>query len=388
MDAIYFDNGASTRVDPRVVEEMLPYFTDYFGNASSLHAYGREAKEAIGTARATIASSINAKPGEIIFTSGGTESNNLAIKGVAFANKEKGRHIVVSSIEHDCVLNSCKWLETQGFDVTYLQVDNTGLVNVADFESALRKDTILASVMHANNEIGTIEPIEEIGKICRGRDIYFHTDACQSFGKVPIDVKRHNVDLMTINAHKIYGPKGVGALFVRGGTKILPWQHGGGHEHGMRSSTENIPGIVGFAKALELCNAELEAEAKRQAGLRDRIIGSITEKISTAYLNGHRTDRLPNNVNFGFHGFEGEAIKIMLQLDELGIAVSTGSACSSNQPDSKPSHVLVAIGLNPVEARGALRITLGRYNTEEEVDYFIETLPNVVGSLRSISSIH
>jgi cysteine desulfurase len=388
MDAIYFDNGASTRVDPRVVEQMLPYFGNCFGNASSLHSYGRDAKCAMDKARATIATSINANPEEIIFTSGGTESNNLAIKGVAFANKEKGRHIIVSSIEHDCVLNSCKWLETQGFDVTYLQVDNTGLVNVADFESTIRKDTILASVMHANNEIGTIEPIEEIGKICREHDIYFHTDACQSFGKVPIDARKHSIDLMTINAHKIYGPKGIGALFVREGTKILPWQHGGGHEYGMRSSTENIPGIVGFAKAVELCHTELDAEAKRQACLRDKIIDNITEKINTTYLNGHRTKRLPNNVNFGFHGFEGEAIKIMLQLDESGIAVSTGSACSSNQPDSTPSHVLVAIGLNPVEARGALRITLGRYNTEEEVDYFIETLPNVVGSLRSISSIH
>jgi cysteine desulfurase len=388
MDAIYFDNGASTKVDPRVVEQMLPYFGNCFGNASSLHSYGRDAKCAMDKARATIATSINANPEEIIFTSGGTESNNLAIKGVAFANKEKGRHIIVSSIEHDCILNSCKWLETQGFDVTYLQVDNTGLVNVADFESTIRKDTILASVMHANNEIGTIEPIEEIGKICREHDIYFHTDACQSFGKVPIDARKHSIDLMTINAHKIYGPKGIGALFVREGTKILPWQHGGGHEYGMRSSTENIPGIVGFAKAVELCHTELDAEAKRQACLRDKIIDNITEKINTTYLNGHRTKRLPNNVNFGFHGFEGEAIKIMLQLDESGIAVSTGSACSSNQPDSTPSHVLVAIGLNPVEARGALRITLGRYNTEEEVDYFIETLPNVVGSLRSISSIH
>jgi cysteine desulfurase len=388
MDAIYFDNGASTKVDPRVVEQMLPYFGNCFGNASSLHSYGRDAKCAMDKARATIATSINANPEEIIFTSGGTESNNLAIKGVAFANKEKGRHIIVSSIEHDCILNSCKWLETQGFDVTYLQVDNTGLVNVADFESTIRKDTILASVMHANNEIGTIEPIEEIGKICREHDIYFHTDACQSFGKVPIDARKHSIDLMTINAHKIYGPKGIGALFVREGTKILPWQHGGGHEYGMRSSTENIPGIVGFAKAVELCHTELDAEAKRQACLRDKIIDNITEEINTTYLNGHRTKRLPNNVNFGFHGFEGEAIKIMLQLDESGIAVSTGSACSSNQPDSTPSHVLVAIGLNPVEARGALRITLGRYNTEEEVDYFIETLPNVVGSLRSISSIH
>jgi cysteine desulfurase len=384
----YLDNSASTRVDPHVVKEMLSYFTEYFGNASSLHSYGREAKDAIEKARTKIASFIGAKPDEIIFTSGGTESNNLALKGIACANKEKGKHIIVSGIEHDCILNSCKWLETQGFDVTYLPVDKYGLINLNELEDTIKKDTILVSIMHANNEIGTIEPIKEVGKICRGKDIYFHSDACQSFTKVPIDVESQNLDLLTMNSHKIYGPKGVGALFIRNNVKIVPWQHGGGHEYGWRSSTENVPGIVGFAKAAELCFEEFDTEMERLRYLRDKIIENAFSNIHEAYLNGHRTKRLANNVNFGFHGFEGEAIKILLQLDEVGIAVSTGSACSSNQGENKPSHVLLAIGLNPVQARGALRVTLGRYNTEEEVDYFLDALPKVVKSLRSISSIN
>lgn len=384
---IYFDNGASTMTDPRVVEEMQPYFSKIYGNASSLHSFGREAKEALSLSRSRLAACISAKPNELLFTSGGTESNNLAIKGVAYANATKGKHIIISSIEHDCIINSCKWLGEQGFDVTYLPVDRYGLVDVDKVESAIRKDTILVSVMHANNEIGTIEPIEEIGKVCKELGVYFHTDACQSFGKLPIDVKRHNIDLITINAHKIYGPKGVGALFVREGVNILPWQHGGGHEFGIRSSTENIPGIVGFAKAAELCCDEMEKEKERLTGLRNRLIKETENRVECAYLNGHRELRLPNNVNFGFHGFEGEAMRIQLELDELGIAVSTGSACSSNQVDSLPSHVLIAIGLNPVEARGALRVTLGRFNTNEEVDYFIECLPKAMGKLRPISSL-
>lgn len=384
---IYFDNGASTRVDPRVLDEMLPYFTDLFGNPSSLHSYGVEAKDAITSARDSIASSIGAKPEELVFTSGGTESNNFATKGITYANREKGKHIIISAIEHDCVLNSCKWLGTQGFDITYLPVDKKGLVSVEKLDSAIRKDTILVSIMHGNNEIGTIEPIEEIGKLCREHGVYFHTDACQSFGKIPVDVKKQNLDMVTINAHKIYGPKGVGALFIRDGVKISAWQHGGGHEFGLRSSTENVPSIVGFAKATQLCYSEIDTESRRLTSLRDKIIERITEEISSAYLNGSRTARLPNNVNLGFQGFEGEAIKLLLKLDELGIAVSTGSACSSNQPLNEPSHVLLAIGLNPVEARGAFRITLGRFNTEEEVDYLIDSLPNALRSLKSISSI-
>lgn len=384
---VYFDNGASTRVDPRVVGEMQPYFSETYGNPSSLHAFGREAKEALDSSRGRLASCINAKSDELVFTSGGTESNNLAIKGVAYANAKKGRHVIVSSIEHDCIINSCEWLREQGFDVTFLPVDEYGLVEVDRVESSIRKDTTLVSVMHANNEIGTIEPIADIGKVCRERGVYFHTDACQSFGKLPIDADKQYADLITINAHKIYGPKGVGALFIREGVRILPWQHGGGHEFGLRSSTENIPGIVGFAKAAELCRDEMEMEKIRLTGLRDRLIREVKERIERAYLNGHKELRLPNNANFGFHGLEGEAIRVQLELDELGIAVSTGSACSSNQVGNKPSHVLLAIGLNPVEARGALRITLGRYNTGEEIDYFLECLPKTVGSLRSISSV-
>lgn len=373
-------------MDPRVLEEMLPYFSRVYGNASSLHSFGREAQEALNASRSKIAAGVNAKPEELVFTSGGTESNNFALKGVAFANREKGRHIIVSSIEHDCVMNSCRWLEGQAFRVTYLPVDERGLVDVNALEEAIGKDTVLVSVMQANNEIGTIEPIAEIGRVCREHGVYFHTDACQSFGKVPIDLKESGIDLMTINSHKIYGPKGVGALFVREGVRISAWQHGGGHEFGLRSSTENVPGIVGFAKAAELCYGEMNSEPRRLARLRDRLIDGVTQGVSEAYLNGHRELRLPNNSNFGFHGYEGEAIKIMLELDELGVEVSTGSACSSRQERNTPSHVLIAIGLNPVEARGALRITLGRYNTESEVDYFVECLPSVIKSLRPISS--
>ncbi|VVB77136.1 Cysteine desulfurase IscS 2 [uncultured archaeon] len=366
---------------------MLPFFTEQFGNPSSLHSFGRQAKEAVNNARSEIASSIGAKPDEIVFTSGGTESNNFALKGVAFANRSKGRHIIVSSIEHDCIMNSAGWLASEGFEVTYLPVDKCGIVDPADLESAIRKDTTVVSVMHANNEIGTIEPIAELGRICGERGVYFHSDACQSFGKVPVDVNKQNLNLLTINAHKIYGPKGVGALYIREGTKISPWQHGGGHEFGLRSSTENVTGIVGFAKAVELCRKEFDTEVPRLTGMRDRIIDSTLAETPVAYLNGHRTLRTPNNVNLGFHGYEGESIKIMLDLDDAGIAVSTGSACSSNHAQSTPSHVLKAIGLNPIEMRGSLRVSLGRFNTKEEVDIFLETLPKVLGSLKSISSI-
>ncbi|OGL39897.1 MAG: cysteine desulfurase NifS [Candidatus Schekmanbacteria bacterium GWA2_38_11] len=385
---IYMDNSASTRVDSRIVEEMLPYFTDYFGNASSLHSYGREVKDVMEKARAKLASYIGANPEEIIFTSGGTESNNLAIKGVAFANRKKGKHIIVSRIEHDCILNSCRWLKGQGFEITYLPVDKYGFINLNQLEDQIRRDTILVSIMHANNEIGTIEPVGEIGNICRAHGVYFHTDACQSFTKVQIDVRNQNIDLASINSHKIYGPKGVGALFIREGVEIEPWQHGGGHERGLRSSTENIPGIAGFVKAAELCHEEFEPEIKRLKYLRDKIISNVLTAVNEAYLNGHGNLRLPNSVNFGFYGFEGEAIRLLLELDAMSIAVSTGSACSSNQAENKPSHVLAAIGLNPVQARGALRVTLGRYNTEEEVDYFLDTLPKAFKKLRSISSMN
>jgi len=387
MRNVYLDNAASTAVDRRVREEMLPYLDESFGNASSLHASGRKAREAVESARSRIAALIGAsRPEEVIFTSGGTESNNLALKGVAFAHRGKGRHIVTTRIEHDCVLNSAAWLERQGFAVTYLEVDPEGRVRPADLEAALRDDTILVSIMHANNEIGTIEPLRELARICADRNIPFHTDACQSFGKLPIDVQKDDLGLVTLNSHKIYGPKGVGALYVSGAVPIEPWQHGGGHEFGLRSSTENVPGIVGFAKAAELCEEERSGEMPRLTGLRDRIIDTVLETFPGAYLNGHRSQRLPTNVNVGFFGLEGEAISLLLRLDERGIAIATGSACSSHQGD-QPSHVLLAIGRDPVQARGAVRVTLGRFTAGEDVDYFLEELRSALGSLRPITSV-
>lgn len=380
---IYLDNSATTKVDPEVFEAMVPYFMNDYGNPSSLHSPGQDASEAIERAREKIAHSLNARPEEIIFTSGGTESNNFALKSVAFTNRGKGRRIITSAIEHDCIMNSCEWLRHQGFAITYLPVDRYGLVDPGDVEQALTPDTIMVSIMHANNEIGTVEPIEAISALCREKGVYFHTDACQSFGKLPLDAGKF--DLVTINAHKIYGPKGVGALYVREGTRIEAWQHGGGHERGLRSSTENVPGIVGFAKAAEIARASREDEAVRLAGFRDRIIDKVMEQTDVAYLNGHRILRLPNNVNIGFNGYEGDAIKLLVELDSKGIAVSTGSACSSNT--GLPSHVLTAIGLNPLQARGALRISPGRFNTEDEIDYLLDVLPGAVGSLKSISTL-
>ena len=382
----YFDNAASTRVDPRVVEVMLPYFHQTYGNPSSLHSAGREARRAVDEARTIIAHSIGAEPEEIIFTSGGTEANNLAIKGMAFARFRTGKQIIVSAIEHDCVLNGCRWLKSLGFEIDLAPVDKDGILRTDRLEELMRPDTILVSVMHANNEIGTIQPVAEIGAICRKHGVPIHSDASQSFGRIPLSVHEANLDLVTINSHKIYGPKGVGALFVRKGTLIAPLLHGGGHEQGLRSSTENVPGIVGFAHAARLSIAERESEALRLAALRDRIIDRVLEKIPTAYLNGHRRERLPNNVNFGFHGLEGEAIKLLLMLDELGIEVSSGSACSANDSENKPSHVLAALGRNPVEARGALRITLGRFTTGDDVEYLIRSLFTAMQDLKPIIS--
>ncbi|MEM2784974.1 MAG: cysteine desulfurase family protein, partial [Candidatus Pacearchaeota archaeon] len=330
--------------------------------------------------RKKIANFINARPAEIIFTSGGTESNNLAIKGIAFANKEKGKHIITSKIEHHAVLEPCKWLEKQGFKVTYLPVNNEGIVNPEDVEKAITKETILVSIMHANNEIGTIQPIEEIGKICRKHKVYFHTDAVQSFGKLEIDVKKMNIDLLSASAHKIYGPKGVGLLYVNRDVKIEPIQHGGGHETGLRSGTENVAGIVGFAKAVELVQKLGKKEQEREKKLRDKIIDKLLE-IKGTKLNGSRTKRLFNNINVSFKGIEGEAL--LIRLDQEGFAVSTGSACSSKSLE--PSHVLTALGLKPEEAHGSLRITIGRYTTEQDVDMLLKVLPKIVNSLRKIS---
>jgi len=375
------DYAATTPVDPRVVKAMLPYFSEKFGNTMSLHSFGQEAKEALEESREVIADLMGAKPKEIIFTSSATESNNTALKGIAFANRKKGNHIIISPIEHDCVIESAKWLESQGFEVTRLKVGKFGLVDPADVKKAIKKDTILVSVMHANNEIGTIEPIEEIGKICRERNVYFHTDAAQSFGKIPIDVNKMNIDLMTVSSHKTYGPKGAGALFVRGGTKIEPIIHGGGHESGLRSSTVNVPAIVGFAEAARICQREMRREAEKLTKLRDKLIKGVLKKIGGSHLNGHPKKRLPNNANFWFKGVEGESI--VMHLDLLGIAVSSGSACSSKS--LAPSHVLLAIGLRPEQAYGSLRLSLGRWTKEKDINYVLDVLPKVVKRLREIS---
>lgn len=377
------DHAATTAADPDVITAMLPYFRESFGNASSLHTLGQEAKKALENAREEVATLIGAKNDEMIFTAGGTESDNIAIQGVAHRNRKKGGHIITTKIEHPAVLNTCKHLEAQGFKVTYLPVDKDGLINAKDVESAIKEDTILITIMHANNEIGTIEPIEEIGKIAKKHSIPFHTDAVQSMGKIPVNVDKMNLDMLSISSHKIYGPKGVGALYIRNGVKLEPLVHGGGHEKGLRSSTENIPGIVGFGKACSLAKGKLETEMQRLTKLRDTLIDNILHNVEESYLDGHRTKRLPNNVNLRFSAIEGESL--VLSLDAKGIAASTGSACSSKKLE--PSHVLMAIGLNEVEAHGSLRLTLGRWNTKEEVEYVCGVLPEVVGRLRSMSPL-
>ena len=377
---IYLDNAATTPVDREVIEEMLPYFTQKYGNASSLHSFGREARDAIEGSRERVAELIGAKSEEIIFTAGGTESDNIAIKGIAF-RKGKG-HIITSQIEHPAVMATCQHLERKGFDVTYLPVDRYGMVNPEDVENAIRDDTILLTIMHANNEIGTIEPIEQIARIAKERGIPFHTDAVQSVGKIPVDVSKLDVDMLSISSHKIYGPKGVGALFIKEGLSLEPVMHGGGHEKGLRPSTENVPGIVGLGKACELAESRMEEDMKNMIRLRNKLIEGVLE-IEESYLNGHPEKRLPNNAHFRFEAVEGESL--LLSLDDKGIAGSTGSACSSKK--LKPSHVLLAIGLNEVQAHGSLRLTLGRENTEEEIDYVIETLPEIVEKLRAMSPL-
>lgn len=378
---IYLDYAATTPVDPRVLKAMLPYFSEKFGNTMSLHNWGQEAKEALEESRVKVARLIGAKSSEIIFTSSATESNNLALKGVAFANKNKGRHIIISQIEHPCIMESAKWLERQGFEITRLRTDRYGLVNLSDFKKAIKKETILASIMHANNEIGTIQPIEEIGKICRQKKVYFHTDAAQSFGKIPIDVNKINIDLLTASSHKMYGPEGAACLFVKQGVKIEPILHGGGHERGLRASTINVPAIAGFAKACEISQKEMRIEEKRLIKLRNQLIKGVLEKIEFSQLNGHPLKRLPNNAHFSFSFVEGESL--VLQLDLLGIASSTGSACSSEKLE--PSHVLLAIGLKPQQAHGSLRLSLGRWSTKKEIDTVLKILPLAVEKLRKIS---
>jgi cysteine desulfurase len=380
MKHIYFDYAATTPTDKRVVKVMEPYFLGKFGNTMSLHSFGQKAKLALDQSRQVLADLINAQPNEIVFTGSATESNNLALKGVAFACKSKGNHIIISSIEHPCIIESAKWLTKHGFEVTKLPVDKYGLINLKDVKKTITEKTILVSVMHSSNEIGTIEPIAEIGKICREKKVYFHTDASQSFGKIPIDVKKMNIDLLTASSHKMYGPKGVALLYVKEGVKIEPILHGGGQENGLRNSTVNIPAIVGFAKAVELCEKEMKTEAKRLSKLRDKLIKGIL-KIDGARLNGHPKNRLPNNVNVSFPYIEGESL--IIQLDMHRIACSTGSACSSIKLE--PSYVLLALGLKPEEAHGSLRISLGRFTTEKEINYFLKILPKIVRQLRAMS---
>jgi cysteine desulfurase len=383
MKRIYMDHSATTPVAPEVLQAMLPYLSDKFGNASSLHSFGQEAKEALEESREKVAKLLAANPEEIIFTSGGTESDNLALKGIARRNKDKGKHIITTSVEHPAILETCKKLEKEGFAVTYLPVTSEGLVELAALEAAIRPDTILISVMHANNEVGTIQPLEEIGQLAAERDIYLHTDAVQSVGKIPTDVKALGVDSLSLSAHKLYGPKGVGALYIRKGTRLENIMQGGGHERGLRSGTENVAGIVGLAKAAELCSESMASEGQRLTQLRDRLAGLVLEKVKDAWINGTMKRRLPGSLNFGFSYVEGESL--LLFLDSKGIAVSTGSACSSHK--LQPSHVLLSLGLRPEKCHGSLRITMGRSNTTDEVDYVAQCIAEAVERFRSISAL-
>ncbi len=387
---VYLDNAATTPMDPQVIEEINKHFKETYGNSSSLHSIGQRAGQLLEKSRKTIASLINAESEDIYFTSSGTEADNLAIMGVALKNQEKGNHIITTTIEHHAVENPCKELQRKGFEVTFLPVDNFGLIDLKELENTIKDKTILITIIFANNEIGTIEPIKEIGAIAKKHNVIFHTDAVQAFGKLPIDVNEMNIDLLSASAHKIYGPKGIGLLYIRNkgkkegwGKYIQPLMFGGGHEKDMRPSTVAVPLIAGFTKAVEIAKAEMAKEAERQIMLRDKIIKSVLGNIDDTYLNGHPSQRLPNNINLGFKYIEGESI--VLDLDMEGIGTSTGSACSSKSLD--PSHVLLAIGLKPEEAHGSLRVSIGRFTTEEEVHYFLEKLPLIIERLRKISPL-
>ena len=384
MDRIYMDNAATTAVSPEVIQAMLPYFTDIYGNPSSIHSTGRDARRAVDAARKQVAAAIGAQPTEIYFTAGGSESDNWAIKGTAFAKRAKGNHIITSQIEHHAVLHTCAWLEKQGFEVTYLPVDEFGRVRVEDVEKAITDKTILISIMAANNEIGTLQPITEIGKLAKSRGILFHTDAVQAMGAIPIDVNAMNIDMLSMSGHKFHGPKGIGVLYVRKGVHPDIFMHGGAQERGQRAGTENLAGIVGIGKAIELATQNLEANAARMSRLRDKLIDGILAEIPDVRLNGHRTERLPNNVNVSIRYIEGEAM--LLRLDLAGIAGSSGSACTSGSLD--PSHVLLAIGLPHEIAHGSLRLSLGTDTTEEQVDEVLRVLPGIVKDLRAMSVLN
>jgi cysteine desulfurase len=381
---IYMDHSATTYTKKEVLEAMIPYFSERFGNPSSIYSIAGDSKKAIDAARVKVAKALGAEPDEIYFTSGGSESDNWAIKGVAFANRKKGNHIITSAIEHHAVLHTCKYLEKEGFTITYLPVDKYGMINPADLEKAITEKTILISVMFANNEIGTVEPIAELGAIAHNHKVYFHTDAVQVIGNVRIDVKAQNIDMLSLSAHKFYGPKGVGVLYIKKGVKIDNLIHGGGQERNRRAGTENIAGIIGLGKAIELATADIEGHNMRIRGMRDRLLKGILAKISGAYLNGHPEKRLPGNINISFEFIEGESM--LLWLDDEGICASTGSACTSGSLE--PSHVLLATGL-PVElSHGSLRLTLGDINTEQDVDFVLEILPKVVSRLRHMSPLY
>lgn len=381
---IYLDNAATTKTAPEVVEAMLPYFTEYYGNASTVYEFGGKSKEAVSKAREIIAGVIGAKENEIYFTAGGSEADNWAIKAAAEFYKGKGKHIITSKIEHHAVLHTCQWLEQNGFEVTYLDVDEKGVVKLEELEKAIRPDTILITIMFANNEIGTIEPIAEIGKIAKKHDILFHTDAVQAFGQVPINVNEMNIDMMSTSAHKLNGPKGIGFLYIRKGVKIRSFVHGGAQERKRRAGTENVPGIVGFGKAAELAAANMKERTEKEAKLRDYLMERVLKEVPFTRVNGDRTNRLPNNVSFCFQFIEGESLLIML--DIKGICGSSGSACTSGSLD--PSHVLLAIGLPHEIAHGSLRLTLGADTTKEDIDETIDAIKEIVARLREMSPLY
>ena len=382
---VYLDNSATTQVDRKVLEAMLPYFSEEYGNPNSLHAWGREARKGVDNARSQVAQLIGAEPKEVIFTGGGSEADNLAIKGAAWALKDKGKHIITSSIEHHALLDTVKWLGKNGYDYTVLPVDETGMVDPKELEAAIRPDTILTSIMYANNEIGTIEPVAELGEVCRRHGVLFHTDGVQATGHIKIDVKELPIDMMTMAAHKMYGPKGVGALYVRKGIKLIPVIHGGGQEFGVRSGTENTPGLIGFGMAAELAaNRLASGEIDNEIRLRDRLIGGLTERIPEITLTGHRTKRLPYHASICVKYVEGEGM--LLLMDAAGIGVSSGSACTSGSLE--PSYVLLALGLDHPTAHGSVRMTLSKDTNDEDIDYVLEKFPPIVEKLRYLSPFY
>ena len=380
---MYLDNSATTQVSQEVFEEMKPYFTEEFGNPSTLYKYGRESKKAVDLARQRVADAINAKPEEIFFTSGGSESDNLAVKGIAFKLAKKGKHIITTEIEHPAIKETLHFLESLDFKVTYLPVYENGIIKIEDLKQAITDETILITVMHANNEIGTIQPIEEIGKIAREKGIKFHTDAVQSFGKIEVDVEKLNVDLLSLSSHKLNGPKGVGAIYIRKGTRVVPLIHGGGQEKGIRAGTENVPGIVGFGKACELASQKLDEHYKKLSSIRDELIEKVLTTIPESYLNGDKENRLPNLANFRFKAIEGESL--ILLLDAKGYQASTGSACSSNKLEASP--VLTALGLDPVDVHGSLRVSLAPESDKFDVDEFVNIIAEAVSRLREMSPL-